>query len=254
MKTLIVLFLIAFAAIAYANGGWGDGNGRLQDRIEALERAYASLNADYVGIARKHKLTQFVLDAEREQFLYNRDIDRAFSIGFTQANSADFNSSIDRIMSHFCPDALFWAAYVNGVPVLTATSFKDIRSVYVAVSAGNYANFSRHIITNLMPTLFVGADGRDYIELNASIVQPSLKRINGGQIFKYVDGSLITDAQGNVKSAPITWNWSVGWYHNQWRLNADGSVCMSRFEAWTMSQHDFSATFTHDYVLSARLL
>lgn len=90
---------------------------------------------------------------------------------------------------------------------------------------------------------------QDYLELNASIVQPSLKRVTAGR-----PGSAITDANGNPKVAPVTWNWSVGWYHNTWRLNTDGSVCMTRFEAWTMSQHDFSATYVHDYILRADLL
>ncbi len=235
------------------NGNGNDNsNGHTQQRLEALEELVASLSAASAQDRAQLRAASFQLAASREQMHYNRDIDRAFTIGFTQANTADFNTSVDRIMSHFCTDALFWAAYVNGIAVLSATSFSDIRAVYASVSANNYANFSRHIITNVVMT--PSPVNSNLMEFNASIVQPSLKRVTGGQPFKYVDGSLITDDRGNVKSAPITWNWSVGWYHNQWRLNADNSVCMTRFEAWTMSQHDFSATFVHDYILDAKLL
>lgn len=250
MRACLIVLLVGLllgAALADSDNG-------MKFRVQALEDLTGSLVLQVRDYRRQIELLSFESKVLRQQFLYNRDIDRAFSIGYTQAYSADFNTSVDRIMTHFCPDALFWAAYVNGVPVLTADSHAGIRGVYAAVSATNYANFSRHVITNPMPTHFVGSDGSDYIELNASIVQPAIKRVNGGLPFLYVDGSPITDAVGIPKIAPYTWNWSVGWYHNQWRRNVDGSVCMTRFEAWTMSQHDFSATFTHDAVLDASLL
>jgi hypothetical protein len=166
-----------------------------------------------------------------EQFHYNRYIDDAFTIGFTQGNppTADFNTSIDMLMSKFCPDNAVWFAYQNGVPVFNATNFAGIKSLYTLFSQVLWRNFSRHMITNPIVTPYT-LDHTQYAEFNGSINQLQ------------------------IKQNPIVWAMSIGWYHNTWRQNHDGSLCMTRFEAWTTSDHTFPGAFGENFVLNAHQL
>lgn len=216
----------------------------IPERVSTLENGVANLGSQFNQLlarlevaeeqARLSYLTKLI---EERQFQYNRDIDRAFSIGNTLKYTAVFNESVDRIMSAFCPTAPSWAAFVNAVPVLAATDFNSIRNVYMAVSANNYANFSRHIITNVKVEIYTTDEGVTQALLNASIDQMQIKWVK--------------DSAG-VKIP--TFSHSVGWYHNTWVVLPDNTVCMSDFQAWTIGNFDQPNTNAYNIVLDPLVL
>jgi hypothetical protein len=217
LKTLLIVLFVTFVAFASATGhddddddDHGNNNGNNGNNNNGNNN---NGNSALSNLVNQLAIKMAVREA---QFTYNRDIDRAFTIGLSQGNppTAKFNASIDRIMTHFCRDQTEWHSFVDQIDSPNATTWTAIKGLYTLFSAlPVWQNFSRHEVNNEIVTPYV-VNGVQFAQLHCMLVQHSTRGV-----FPFYS--------------------SFGQYNNIWRLNNDGSWCMTNFKSTTTATYRF---------------
>jgi len=150
---------------------------------------------------------------ENAQYTYNRNLDRIFAIGFLQGCTAQFNQSLDELMSTFCTgnDFISWNSFFG--TLTSIPTFEGTKEKYANLATTLFQNASRHIVSNAIVIPYLGNDGRLRTLYNSSASQLSFS--------KQASGAYVPTQ-------------TFGWYSHTW-LFTNNKWCMQKFQAFTVA-------------------
>lgn len=112
----------------------------------------------------------------------------------------------------------------------------DLLARYDNYCGPQFVNVSRHIVTNHVVTPFIGDDGRQYAELNASIAQWDFQSNMANPFRDFIKN---LPSPGLNPDVAAGWNMNLGWYNNIYLKQANGQWCIKEFNAYTSNLNLF---------------
>lgn len=243
----LVIALCVFSAPVYgqttasSSGGIPSRLQTVENLVDLVQSRYQQLVARLEAVEASALKSELKFEVREAQFSYNRLFDRCIAYGsLVSRQDATYSALLNSVIDHFCPDNEFegWRAWFGGVIAGTVPMTRaELLARYDNYCGGatGFKNVSRHIVTNDVPTPFIGEDGRQYAFFNGSIQQFDFQASmpNVYQKFNAELENYTPIPASFIRNTTAGWNMNLGWYGNLWLKQANGRWCIKSFDAFT---------------------